>query len=140
MIKFFIAAALVSLILFTPMPSSAQEAVQESNPEPRIPNSDQQIIAQESKELENEEEEKESEPGIILPEVIVEEEPLVEERGYKVENSSTATRTDTPLIDTPRSVGIVNRRLIDDRAIIDPQEAVQNVSGVQRAAGRTGGD
>jgi len=57
---------------------------------------------------------------------------------YRAETSTTATRLPAPILDTPRSVQVVTERVIKDRAILDPQEAVQNVSGVQRGGSRSG--
>jgi iron complex outermembrane receptor protein len=45
---------------------------------------------------------------------------------------TSATRTLEPILDIPRSVQVVPRQLIEDRAIDDPQEAIQNVSAVMR--------
>ena len=71
-----------------------------------------------------------------LPEVVV---TAREERtAYRAETSTSATRLAAPILDTPRSVQVVTPQVIQDRAIIDPQEAVQNVSGVVRTGSRTG--
>ncbi|MBY6242601.1 TonB-dependent receptor [Methylosinus sp. Sm6] len=53
------------------------------------------------------------------------------ETGYARSSTASATRTQTPLIDTPQSVQIVPREVIRDRQILNVLEAVQNVSGVQ---------
>jgi iron complex outermembrane receptor protein len=53
------------------------------------------------------------------------------ETGYARSSTSSATRTDTPLINTPQSVQVVPREVIRDRQILNVLEAVQNVSGVQ---------
>ncbi|ATQ67428.1 MULTISPECIES: TonB-dependent siderophore receptor [Methylosinus] len=53
------------------------------------------------------------------------------ETGYTRSATTSATRTQTPLIDTPQSVQIVPREVIRDRQILNVLEAVQNVSGVQ---------
>lgn len=66
---------------------------------------------------------------ITLPEVVAD--------SYRAEVATSATRLPAPILDTPRSVGVVTRQLIEDRAIVDPREAVQNVSGVQRTADLT---
>jgi iron complex outermembrane recepter protein len=42
------------------------------------------------------------------------------------------------VLETPRAVQVVTEDVLRDRAILDPQEAIQNVSGVQRAGSRTG--
>lgn len=50
--------------------------------------------------------------------------------GYRVNSSFAATKTDTPLIETPLSVQIVPQQVIDDRQYTRLQEALENVSGV----------
>lgn len=58
---------------------------------------------------------------------------------YRAETATTANRgIAAPILDTPRSVQVVTPQLIQDRKIVDPQEAVQNVSGVQRGGVRAG--
>ena len=52
------------------------------------------------------------------------------EQGYAVEHTSTATKTDTPLLEIPQSVQIIPRKLLDDQQIMQLQDAVRNVSGV----------
>jgi iron complex outermembrane recepter protein len=51
--------------------------------------------------------------------------------GYRATRSATATRTDTPLRDTPQSVQVVPRDVIVDQQDIRLSEALQNVSSVQ---------
>jgi iron complex outermembrane receptor protein len=52
-------------------------------------------------------------------------------RDYAVPNASTATKTDTPIFDTPVSIQVVPRAVIDDQQAIRPKDALKNVSGVQ---------
>ena len=40
--------------------------------------------------------------------------------GYFAENSVTATKTDTPLIDVPQTISVVTRERLDDRPRSDP--------------------
>jgi iron complex outermembrane receptor protein len=49
---------------------------------------------------------------------------------YAVSNATTATKTDTPLIETPASINVVPRAVIQDQKVIRLQEALENVSGV----------
>ena len=49
---------------------------------------------------------------------------------YTVLDSSSATRTDTPLIDVPQSVQAITRSLIDDQDLHTLGNALVNVSGV----------
>ena len=54
----------------------------------------------------------------------------VPDTGYAVTNSSSATRTDTPIKEIPQSIQIVPRQLIDDQQNVTVSEALKNVSGV----------
>jgi len=45
-------------------------------------------------------------------------------------STSTATRTNTPLVALPQSVQILNRSLIDDQQNVTPSESLTNVSGL----------
>jgi iron complex outermembrane recepter protein len=53
------------------------------------------------------------------------------ETGYARQNAFAATKTNTPLIDTPMAVQVVPHEIIEDKQILNTMEAVQNVSGVQ---------
>jgi iron complex outermembrane receptor protein len=76
------------------------------------------------------------EEGIeTLPEVVVTD---TAETSYIATQATETTRMSAPILDTPRSVQVVTQQVIKDRKIVDPQEAVQNVSGVQRGAARSG--
>lgn len=50
---------------------------------------------------------------------------------YRVLESSSATRTNTPLQQTPQSVVVVNNKVIQDQQNLTVSEALQNVSGTQ---------
>lgn len=52
------------------------------------------------------------------------------QRLYKVEESSLATRTDTPLELVPQSVQVINRELIDDQAARQVTDLYRNISGI----------
>jgi iron complex outermembrane receptor protein len=54
-----------------------------------------------------------------------------EEEGYLVTETSSATRTDTPLIETPQSVQIISNRVLQDQNVTTMDEALNNVSGAQ---------
>jgi len=58
--------------------------------------------------------------------------------GYTSGVASSATRMPESILDTPRTVNVVPESVLEDRAIFDPQEAIQHVSGVQRGGNRTG--
>ncbi|MBE7385517.1 MAG: TonB-dependent receptor [Leptolyngbya sp. SIO1E4] len=54
-----------------------------------------------------------------------------EERSRYVEpNTSTATRTDTPLRDIPQSIQVIPRELLEDQQVVDLNDALRNASGV----------
>lgn len=54
-----------------------------------------------------------------------------EERSDYNPVSTTATKTDTPLMETPISIQTVSRAVMDDQQAIRLDDATQNVSGVQ---------
>lgn len=68
-------------------------------------------------------------------EVIVTEE---RENIYSVPNTSTATKTDTPLRDIPQSIQVVPRQVIEDRRIRNVTQSVETVSGVVDAGSQYG--
>lgn len=49
---------------------------------------------------------------------------------YFVPNSSTGTRTDTRIVDTPQSIQVIPRKVLEDQQVIRLDEALRNVSGV----------
>ena len=53
-----------------------------------------------------------------------------EQDGYLVPGASTATRTDTPLRDVPRSIQVIPRQIIEDQQALSIEEVVENVAGV----------
>lgn len=50
---------------------------------------------------------------------------------YSIRNSTTATKTDAPIMETPVSIRVVPKALMDDQQAFDVSQAVRNVSGVQ---------
>lgn len=54
-----------------------------------------------------------------------------EDAGYVAKNSGTATRTDTPLLETPQSVTVVTAAQIRDQASPNLQEALRYAAGVR---------
>lgn len=72
-----------------------------------------------------------------LPEVVITAEKDKSE-GYKPDAPSSVTRMQEPILDSARSVQVVTPKVIQDRAIVNPQDAIQTVSGVQRSAYNTG--
>lgn len=59
--------------------------------------------------------------------------------GYRATRSATGTRTDVALQDTPVSVQVVSREVMDDQQVLTLAQAVQNVSGVYTRQGPDGG-
>jgi iron complex outermembrane receptor protein len=51
-------------------------------------------------------------------------------QGYIVHNAGSATKTDTPLLQTPASVKVIPREVIEDRKVTNVREALESVSGV----------
>jgi iron complex outermembrane recepter protein len=54
-------------------------------------------------------------------------------KSYAASNARTATKTDTPIMETPVSIQVVPRAVIDDQQAISVGDAIKNVSGVQAA-------
>ncbi|HEY9778875.1 MAG TPA: TonB-dependent receptor plug domain-containing protein [Leptolyngbyaceae cyanobacterium] len=61
-----------------------------------------------------------------------------QEGEYKVPNTTTATKTDTPLRDIPQSIQSIPRQVIEDRQVVRFSELAENVSGVQAQSGYGG--
>ncbi len=53
-----------------------------------------------------------------------------EEDDYFVPNASTATRTDTPLRDTPQSIQVIPQEIFEDQGAVRLSDAIRNASGV----------
>lgn len=49
--------------------------------------------------------------------------------GYLVKDTSTATRTDTPLLDIPQSITVIDRQRINDQAFLSIADALRFVPG-----------
>ena len=81
------------------------------------------------------------EPSIsqeTLPEVVITAERDNNISGYKAEAPTSVTRMQEPVLESSRSVQVVTPQMMQDRAIVNPQDAIQTVSGVQRSAYNTG--
>ncbi len=52
------------------------------------------------------------------------------EEDYVVPNVTSATRSDTSILDTPESVQVIPQKVLEDQQIIRLDEALRNVSGV----------
>lgn len=51
--------------------------------------------------------------------------------GYSVFDASSATKTDTPIMETPQSIQVVPRAVLSDQMVVDVGEVLENVSSVQ---------
>ena len=65
-----------------------------------------------------------------LPEMTVTATPG-QDTSYNVPNATTATKTDTPIFDTPVSIQVVPQQVLRDQQAVRLQDALKNVSGVQ---------
>ncbi len=61
-----------------------------------------------------------------------------ENKDYKITNAVTATKTDTPIMQTPISVKVVSQQVMKDQQVITVDQALRNVSGAVAGAGGTG--
>jgi len=57
---------------------------------------------------------------------------------YNRTNATTATKTDTPLMQTPMSVKVVPQQVLKDQQVITVDQALRNVSGAVSGAGGAG--
>ncbi len=57
------------------------------------------------------------------------------ETGYQASRSQSASKTDTPLIDTPQAITVITRELIQDQAMRGMADVVRYVPGVGMAQG-----
>jgi iron complex outermembrane recepter protein len=53
-----------------------------------------------------------------------------QDSGYTVPDASTATRTDTPLLEVPQSIQVIPQKVIEDQQVQRISDALRNVSGV----------
>ena len=60
------------------------------------------------------------------------------ERSYYEPNAGTATKTDTPIMETPRSITVIPQQLLKDQQVIRLDKALQNVSGVNAKVSNAG--
>jgi iron complex outermembrane receptor protein len=69
---------------------------------------------------------------LMLKPMTVSSKRNTEPQGYSVTNATTGTKTDTPLFDTPISVQVVPKAVIDDQQAIGLENVLKNVSGVAK--------
>ncbi len=70
---------------------------------------------------------------VKVPEIVVKEVRKRESQAYTVDDTSTATRMPVPIHDTPRSVEVVTRQVMEDQKVIRFSDALRNVSGVSQS-------
>ena len=66
-----------------------------------------------------------------LPELVVSERAEKPEAGYSTNRATSATKTDTPIMETPASIQVVPREVIEDQNTPRVKDALENVSGVR---------
>lgn len=72
--------------------------------------------------------EQDREPVVVnAPEVVIKD---IRKTGYVSLDSTTGTKTDTPLIETPQSISVVTRKEMDIRSVQTINEALRYVPGV----------
>lgn len=49
---------------------------------------------------------------------------------YFIPTASTATRTETPLLDVPQAIQVIPQQVLEDRQVVELDDALRNVSGV----------
>ncbi len=62
-----------------------------------------------------------------------------EKSEYRVPGASTATKTDTPLMETPLNIQVVPQQVLLDQQVISIDQALKNVSGVTVSSGGNNG-
>ncbi|MGH8612554.1 MAG: TonB-dependent siderophore receptor, partial [Gammaproteobacteria bacterium] len=65
-----------------------------------------------------------------LEPITVTGQPL-EATSYNVPNATTATKTDTPIMETPVSIQVVPQQVLRDQQAVQLRDALENVSGVR---------
>ena len=77
---------------------------------------------------------------IRLAPATVSESVSVRAESYQERESSIGSRTDTPLIELPQAITVVNRQLLSDQAVVTLEEALKNVAGVKAGGYHRGWD
>jgi iron complex outermembrane recepter protein len=67
---------------------------------------------------------------ITLAPTIVSESIAVRAETYQEKTTAIGTKTDTPLLELPQAIGVVNRQLMQDQRAISLDDALKNVAGV----------
>lgn len=117
---------------------TAVESGTEPQPTPETPQKPATAVPEAVEELQEQVEPEETPAEQIQgsDEQAEEDEPIEivvtgeQETGYVAPNATTATRTDTPLLDTPASIQVIPQQVIEDQGATDLSDALRNVSGV----------
>ncbi|HYE37045.1 TonB-dependent receptor [Methylocaldum sp.] len=72
------------------------------------------------------------EASLALDSVSVTDSAEEDRRSYAVTRTSSATKTDTPIMETPVSIQAVPRAVMEDQQVVKVEDAIKNVSGVQK--------
>ncbi|BCA53921.1 Ferrichrome-iron receptor [Nitrospira sp. KM1] len=69
---------------------------------------------------------------VKVPEILVKDirERESDPKSYVAEEANTAMRTDTPIRDSPQSIQVVTRKVIEEQKAIRLDDALQNISGI----------
>lgn len=73
-----------------------------------------------------------SDPTVQVPEEDLTEVVVTGERtntDYFIPEASTATRTDTSILDTPSSIQVIPKQVLEDQQVTELDDALQNVAG-----------
>ncbi|MEJ0068852.1 MAG: TonB-dependent receptor plug domain-containing protein [Pseudomonadota bacterium] len=78
-------------------------------------------------------------PGSVtpLPELSVQGKPIAPENDYKTDAPSLPKLT-APLRDTPQSITVIPRQVMDDQNVLTLRDTLRNTSGISLAAGEAG--
>ncbi len=74
----------------------------------------------------------------VLEPIIIKGRPDPEGSSYALPNIGTATKTDTPIMETPFSVKVVPGQVLRDQQVIRLDQALQNVSGINQEVSNAG--
>jgi iron complex outermembrane receptor protein len=73
-----------------------------------------------------------SETSTVLQPIVVSSEKS-QTNGYRPISTTTATRSDTPLLDIPQAVNVVSQQVIEDQHATTLDEVLSNISGITQA-------
>ncbi|MGH8782820.1 TonB-dependent siderophore receptor [Paraburkholderia sp.] len=80
----------------------------------------------------------ETDTDTVMPTIMVTDSATSANAGFVTDSTSTATRTDTPISQTPQSIQVVTQNLIESEQLQSVTEALNNVAGVTVQASGNG--